>query len=207
MAGTEAPHNLLLVEGVDDEHVVKQLCERHNFTGQFEIHDSKGFPRLKDSISPQAKVSGRKALGILVDANENPVGRWQAVARQLQHAGFDPPPNAAREGTVIDGSHGRPRVGIWLMPDNVAAGQLEDFIRELIPEGDLVLPRASDYIEDIPEGERKFKPQKIQGAIVHAWLAAREEPRKMGTAIRARDLDANAVPAEEFVAWLRRLFG
>lgn len=93
------------------------------------------------------------------------------------------------------------------MPDNAATGQLEDFIRELIPEDDPVLPRASNYIKGIPRGERKFKPQKTQRAIIHAWLAAREEPRKMGAAIRARDLDANAVPAEALMAWLRRLFG
>ncbi len=92
------------------------------------------------------------------------------------------------------------------MPDNDKKGQLEDFIQELIPGGDPIWPLAEAYIDKIPPAERKFKSQEIQRAKIHAWLAAREEPRKMGLAIRVRDLDADAQSAMRFMAWLRRLF-
>lgn len=207
MAVSQTDTKLLLVEGIDDKYVVGQLCERHEYTGKFGILDKEGFPNLKAAIGPETKVSGRVALGILVDANDNPAGRWDEIVHQLRSAGFDPPLDMVSTGTIIiSSSGGGPRVGIWLMPDNGTAGQLEDFIQGLIPNGDRIWPLAANYIDTIPNGDRKFKPQKVQRARIHAWLAAREEPRKMGAAIRARDLDANAQPATEFMMWLRRLF-
>ncbi len=207
MSAKRTDSKLLLVEGVDEEYVVNRLCEHHNFTGKFGVVEKKGFPELKKAIRPEAKVSRRVALGILVDANDNPAGRWDSVTYQLRRLGLDTPPQMASTGTVIDGTGGMPRVGIWLMPNNRCKGELEDFIQGLIPEGDPIWPLASSYIEGIPAGERKFKSQKAQRARIHAWLAAREEPRRMGEAILAKDLDANAESAKHFVGWLRRLFG
>ncbi len=51
-----------------------------------------------------------------------------------------------------------------------------------------------------------FKPKKKKRAEVHAWLAAREEPRRMGLAIKARDLEIETDVCKRFVAWLRALF-
>jgi len=207
VAGKQPNRRLLLVEGIDDKYVVKGLCERHNFEAEFDILDSGGFPELKKAISLQAKVSGQIALGILVDANDNPCGRWDGVRHRLREAGYSPPRQMDSNGTIINGVGRRPRVGIWLMPDNGTKGELEDFIQELIPGGDPVWPLAEAYIDKIPAPARKFALRKIQRARIHAWLAAREEPRKMGLAIQAGDLDADAQPAIRFMDWLRRLFG
>lgn len=195
------------MEGIDDKYVVEGLCERHNFALDFDIVDSGGFPELKKEIGLQAKVEGRESLGLLVDANDNPAGCWQQVTHQLQGVGYDPPRKMASNGTIIEGVGRRPRVGVWLMPDYRTKGQLEDFIQELIPGGDAVWPLAAAYIDDIPATARKFKRRKTQRAKIHAWLAARAEPRKMGLAIQAGDLDADAQPAIRFMDWLRQLFG
>ena len=203
MAGQLPPSKVLLVEGVDDKHVVRHLCERHQSIPNFDILDKNGFPELKAAIVPELKVSGRIALGILVDANLRPTQRWQQISHQLQQAAISPPAQIALGGTIVGN---RPRVGIWLMPDNVSAGQLEDFIKQLMPASDPVWPRAQSYIDGIPEAERKFAPGKIERARIHAWLAARAEPRKMGTAIGAGDLDAKAPLAIQLIDWLQRLF-
>ena len=170
----------------------------------FCIDDKKGFPNLKDSIGPEIKVSGRTALGILADANQYPSRRWQELGHQLQEAGFDLSAQMALTGTIIETI---PRVGIWLMPNNKSPGELEDFIKQLIPASDPVWPRAQSYIDGIPTAQRKFVLHKVQRARIHAWLAARREPRKMGAAIGIGDLDATAPPAKQFIDWLRRLFG
>ena len=68
-------------------------------------------------------------------------------------------------------------------------------------------PMAKRYIEGIPPDVRKFTPGKILRAKIHAWLAARREPRKMGAAIYAHDLNAAAPVAMMFTGWLRKLFG
>ena len=92
------------------------------------------------------------------------------------------------------------------MPDNDSPRELENFVAGLIAADDPVWPLASAYIESIPNTAREFKPGKILKARLHAWLAARAEPRKMGVAIRAGDLDATAQAAEELCEWLRQLF-
>lgn len=76
-----------------------------------------------------------------------------------------------------------------------------------MPAGDPVWPRAQRYIDDIPVADRKFTTGKALRAMIHAWLATRAEPRKMGAAIGAGDLLATHPLAQQFVRWLRLLFG
>ena len=204
MPGALQSDRVLLVEGDDDKHVVLNLLRGlQPGVPKFDIVDRKGIGNLVPAIGPEIKAPGRVAVGILVDANDNPDRRWQAISDRVRNVGINPPPAMDPGGTVIEG---RPRVGIWLMPDNRSAGELEDFIARLIPTGDPVWPKAQAYIEDIPVADRKFAAGKIQRARIHAWLAAREEPRKMGAAIHARDLNAAAPLASTFSAWLRALF-
>ena len=197
---------VLLVEGDDDKHVVQHLVSQNQLgIPVFEIITAKGFPSLVREIGPQIKASGRLVVGILADANSDPDVRWEEIEGHLQRANVEPAPNMDRtNGTVIEG---KPRVGIWMMPDNRSVGELEDFVADLIPEGDPVWPMATRYIEDIPLDVRKFKSGKIMKAKIHAWLAARKQPRKMGSAINAGDLNATAPVAMRLTGWLRELFG
>ena len=203
---------VMLVEGADDEHVVRHLWRCHRDGPlPFEGRDKKGFPQLKKAIRPEIKGSGLTSLGILVDANQRPARRWQEVAHQVKQGVLEAvgqpvqlPKQMSPTGTIVGQ---RLRVGIWLMPDNNAAGELEDFIEQLIPSGEPVWPRAQQYIDDIPEVDRKFKPDKIVRARIHAWLATRGEPRKMGAAIGIGDLDATALLGIRFTDWLQELFG
>ena len=203
MAG-EAPR-VLLVEGSDDKHVAIQLSGSYPDVPDFHVIDKGGIDQLLPSIGPEINVEGRVAVGIMVDANDDLRSRWQAVTDRLRPAGIQLPAAPAPGGTIID-FDGKPRVGVWLMPDNRAPGELENFIAGMIPPGDPVWPLSQSYIDGIPQGHRKFAQGKILRAKVHAWLAARERPRPMGMAIEARDLDVNAANSLEFRAWLRALF-
>lgn len=92
------------------------------------------------------------------------------------------------------------------MPDNETPGELEEFVSRMIPEDDPVWPRSQAYINGIPVSDRRFSSGKTLRAQIHSWLAAREEPRKMGAAIGARDLNVDTPDAGRLVDWLRRLF-
>lgn len=92
------------------------------------------------------------------------------------------------------------------MPDNVSAGQVEEFFASMIPNADPVWPRSEAYIDGIPAADRKFGSGKTLRAKVHSWLATRADPRKMGAAIRAGDVNVGAPDAVRLVDWLRRLF-
>lgn len=198
-----APPRVLLVEGPDDKHVVIHLCRHIVAISESSILDKGSIGQLLDAVEAEVKAPSREVVGILVDANESLNGRWQAVANRLRKAGITTPGQPDPAGTIIDSS---PRVGIWLMPNNQASGELEDFVAEMIPQDDTVWPLSQAYVEGIAADARKFKFGKVLRAKVHSWLAVREEPRKMGSAIGAGDLDVNAADAVRFVTWLRRLF-
>ena len=217
---------VLLVEGQDDKHVVRQICLRHpsfSVEGQYDkeqmvldspsassftIRDTGNVDKVLESIGPEIKAPGRQAVGILVDGNDNVKGRWNAIMGRLRKAGIMQLPSSPKSsGTIISSKlPSKPRIGIWLMPDNSSRGELEDFIARMIPESDAVWPLSRHYIDEIPKRERKFKPKKTRRAQIHAWLAAREDPRHMGTAIGAKDLEVDGVLCQRFIAWLIELF-
>ena len=208
MVGTKSlglPEKVLLVEGQDDKHVVRHLCLRSQPPmPNFCTLDKGGIDKLLPAIAPEIKTSGRKVVGIVVDANDAMRARWNAVVDRLRKANITPPPDPNPTGTIIPGA---PRIGIWLMPDNQSSGELEDFIQKMIPLCDPVWPMSEAYINGIPNAHRRFVAGKKLRAELYAWLATRKTPGRMGSAIGAADLDVKVQLGATFADWLRRLFG
>ena len=92
------------------------------------------------------------------------------------------------------------------MPDNKSNGELENFVVQMIPDTDIVWPLAQNYINGIPKSSRKFRASKLQRAKLHAWLATREIPGRIGAAIRRGDLETDGKLAQLFVNWLKSLY-
>lgn len=203
MLNPDTSPRLLVVEGQDDEHVIRHLRQRNLPMPDFRIASRSSVSELLRAIEGDVQAPGRTALGILVDADGDVKGRWQAVADRLRRVKIEAPQAPDPSGTVIEG---RPRIGVWLMPNNESPGEIEDFVAGLIPESDPVWPRSQEYVDGIPVTDRKFSSGKILRAKVHSWLATRDEPRMMGAAIHARDLSPDAPDAVRLVGWLRRLF-
>ena len=197
---------VLLVEGQNDKHVVLQLCNRHPAIQDFLIRDRDNVEQLLESVGGELNSPGLLALGILVDADTNPAARWDAVKYRLLGEGIRDLDQPNTNGVVVT-TEGKPRVGIWLMPDNESSGELENFIEQMIPDEDPVWPLAQNYITQIPSEDRKFTESKELRAKIHAWLATREDPRQMGLAIRTRDLEVDGALCQNFLAWLTNLFG
>jgi len=205
---------LLLVEGSEDAHVLHHLRKRHQIPEEtFTIRPSKddgGIDALLGTLPTQLKANDLERLGIVVDADTDLDARWAAVRNiLLQAGGVDIPAAPDPGGTIV--TIERPdrtlRVGVWIMPDNVIRGMLEDFVTCLVPANDTLWPRAVNCVVQIPESERRFSPAHQAKAHIHTWLAWQEEPgRPMGQAITKRYLDAEAESAQRFIAWIRRLF-
>ena len=203
---------LLLVEGLDDKHVIRHLAERWNEDLEFAIKDYEGIENILPNIRDHIDEPGRPAIGIVVDADTNPSNTWRRIWDRIRDAGrtISPiPPTSDSNGTIIPENPitDSPRIGVWIMPDNSNPGELEDFVEMMIPVGDPVWPLSQQYIAGIPSTARKFADGKTTRAQIHAWLATREDPRQMGLAITARDLETNGPLCQRFVAWLNRLFG
>ena len=198
--------NVLIVEGVNDKHVAFQIWNRRNSVKVFRVIHRDGIDKLLKSIEFDVKTSGYEAVGFMVDADDDPSGRWDEVSDRLRRASIDAPVTPDPDGTVIAATDEMPRIGVWMMPDNESSGELEDFVAEMIPNGDPVWPLSQNYIDGIPVGDRKFTTGKTLRAKIYAWLAAREDPRQMGLAIKARDLKVGGELCTRFTAWLDRLF-
>ena len=119
------PRRVLLVEGQDDEHVAEHIWWRHRAEPTFCTLVKDGVDKLLDAIDTEIQAPGLQAMGILVDANDDVSARWDAVKGRLALAKVDLPHSPDPSGTIIDS---RPRVGVWLMPDNGTPGELEDFV-------------------------------------------------------------------------------
>ena len=200
----DQPPKVLLVEGQDDRHVVRHLLGQAPSTVSFDIQDKGNIGELLKAIEPEIRVPGRAAVGIVADANDDRDARWAAVSGRLREADIESPKALSPDGAIVGGA---PRVGVWLMPDNRSTGELEDFVQGMIPDDDPVWPLAQGYVRDIPEDARQFSPKKTSRAELHAWLATREEPGFMGSAIGRGDLKTDGPLCSAFLAWLERLFG
>lgn len=201
---------VLMVEGPDDEHVVKHICGQRQLGIIENIHPYGGKDPLIDGIGVRLKESDIGVLGIILDADSDLQARWQAVSSCLRHAGYrDVPAAPAQDGTIIKSPAESllPKVGIWLMPDNQVPGILEDFLRFLVPPGDGLLVHVERSIDNIQPEQRRFADLKRSKARIHTWLAWQEEPGKpLGQAISARYLDSSLPAANIFASWLQRTF-
>jgi hypothetical protein len=203
---------VLMVEGPDDEHVVKHICGQHQLGNIDEIKPYDGKQTLLDAIPVRLKGSDILALGILLDADTDLMATWQGILDRLRSAGYKTVPDKPiPEGTVINAPLESllPKIGVWLMPDNQMSGILENFLHFLIPvdeENTALRKYAENAIQNIP-GNRRFTDLKRPKALIHTWLAWQEEPGKpLGIAVKARYLDSQLPVGQQFANWLRRTF-
>ena len=202
---TAISNRVLLVEGVSDAGVVRALRDKFVDRESFKIRPKDGFSNLLKSIGPEVKAPDRQVVGILADANSKPEARWQDIRKSLSDLSLsvELPDEPDAGGTIIDAS---PRIGVWLMPGNADGTEHEDFVLAMIPNQDPILPQAWRYIEGIDMRDREFKADKQHHAVLHAWLATREDPGLMGAAIQAGYLKTDGDLCQAFVEWLRKLF-
>ncbi len=206
-----AGKRILLVEGPDDEHVMKHLCGNRRIAHLDEVKPHGGVDILLESIPVRLKASQEgDIVGVVIDADIDLGARWQSLQDRLIRAGYlDVPRQPTPDGTILSPPPGTllPRVGIWIMPDNQTRGILEDFLRFLVPEGSALFRHVESSVDAIPEGEVRFTQLAQPKAIIHTWLAWQAEPGKpLGTAITARFLDPGVAQVDVLVSWLNRLF-
>ena len=201
---------VMLVEGDDDEHVVKHICGNHDIRDLDEIKEHGGVEGLLESIPVRLKSASDEGdvVGIVVDADQDAAARWRQLSEMFANVGYSDVPNQpVPDGTILSPPDGTilPRVGVWIMPDNRTDGILEDFLRFLVPQSNALYEHAVSSVDSVPE--RRFSENDRIKAVIHTWLAWQEEPgRPYGTAITAGFLDPQSCHAIAFASWIRRLF-
>ena len=211
MVTKQSPYRLL-VEGADDKHTIIHLMTHHGIDWNSAtavlpyVEDCEGIDSLV-RLLPVAAKSGYKRLGVVADANSDLAVRWAQVRTALLATGLDLPENPGPDGMVVIESTRDIGVGVWLMPDNQAQGQLEDFLAKLVPANDRCWTHACEATRHAKEIGAPFAEKDQSKANIHAWLAWQENPGlPFGTAITAKYLGIDSPEALKFVQWFKRLF-
>ena len=207
---------LLLVEGKDDENVVKHIWKSYNLEKAFEIKNKEGIENLlEETDSTLVDGSADICFGIIIDADQDLNIQWQRVKGILQKADYDKkiiPANPISDGTIIKQKF-KPTFGVWIMPDNVTnRGMLEDFLEFLVPDKETnpiwakAVKSSQEILEEIEE-EKRFGEFHLSKAQIHAYLAWQKECGKpFGLSITAKYLQTENPHCEKFVGWLKLLF-
>ena len=212
----EIHQKVLLVEGKQDVRVIPQLIEANGINWGTRrnpvvyIRDYEGYQNLVDPdvISTELQASGLSVLGIIIDADDNPLGRWQSVRSASLKSIPDIPEALPEEGLIHIGTNGI-KFGIWIMPDNKMRGMLETFLTYMIPTGNEALWQfAKKVVQDAKSQGAEFTDPHLDKANIYTWLAWQNPPgRQIHQAIMERILDPTHPNAQRFVTWFKTLYG
>ena len=168
----------LVVEGIDDKFSIINLMMRHGWTWD-DAYDH--IPFVKDAGGAEPAIKSLKTaikscsrIGIVVDADLNFRSRWDQIQAQVNDYFPNFPVSPDPAGTVL--AHGEKHLGIWLMPNNVDGGKLEDFLSTLVPEADQCWSWADDATKQALIRGAQFSEGDYIKAHIHTWLAWGREP-------------------------------
>lgn len=198
----------LMVESTNDQHVVYNLLKKYSVPATFRITPKDGIDNVFKALKIQLKFQDDEQLerlGIIVDANADLEKRWLVLREIFEKAGYiNLPDLPSSSGTIIK-QDGLPVLGVWLMPNNIISGKLENFIAFLIPETDILWQVACNSVSGLPE--KRFASKDEIKAQIHTWLAWQQDPgTPMGWAITKGYLNSNATMAQQLIDWLKILF-
>ncbi len=227
--------NLIIVEGDDDIHVLIRCIEHFQYELNPERHPEERFASRsklercskrtlveyatgnQKSSSAQSmgkeaalkrlrnevKAQSRRGVAIIVDADQNLDGTWSSIRDAAGLAASVPLPN---EGYVGIASDAGMVLGCWVMPDNFAEGNIEDFLLQIVePDQTNGLSHAKNVVANLPAGVGRFKPEAKVKSELHTWLAWQEEPGpRPSVAITRELLSLRAPSASRFLGWLDR---
>lgn len=198
----------LLVESHNDAHFIENLFKKAQGKHlSFKVINCEGISKLLGRIPAELIASDTETLAIVVDADDDLAKRWQEVKEVFQKFDYIVPENPKLEGVIIEAQGLFPKVGIWLMPNNLTTGILEDFIAKIIKEDDKLKPIVYEILDDIERQKlHLYKPQSRPKAFIHTWLAWQKDPGKpFGWAITLGYFDLNATLTKTFITWLNDL--
>ena len=146
----------LLVEGKNDQHVIWALCKQHQLPETFSVEvpveeDGQGIEVLLNGLPLRLREENLSTLGVVVDADRDLLGRWEAVRYRLKFSRYEDIPKTPPMEGWICASPELPRVGVWLMPSNQLPGVLEDFVAQLMPPDDALRPKAEVILQKIEQ--------------------------------------------------------
>ncbi len=199
----------LLVEGVDEKLFISNFLDAHIEWGNDErdwlvnLKDFGGVTKmLKANVfNTELKTPGLKALGVIVDADDSPEGRWQRIQTLCQGFFPDLPSSIPTKGLIVTNGGGL-RLGVWIMPDNKSPGMLETLLYSMVADtSETFWTFARETVEKAGDMKDSFRECHREKAHLHTWLALKDPPGE-----RFHHAVAHSAEAAPFVEWFIKLY-
>ena len=212
----ESHANLLIVEGQDDKHSVIGLMQHHinwpdsrdKWPVYLEVGNSASEILKSAYLTTQMKGANVRAMGIMLDADDAPTGRYQSIRGTFVKMFPSLPLTMPSAGLVVNNDEEGKRLGVWLMPDNSSEGCLETFLRYLVPNNaDFVWRHAVDSVAEALALGSRCREAHLDKANLYTWLAWQDPPgQQPGIALTQKILDPASPYANSFVSWFKELY-
>lgn len=214
--------NILLVEGEADRGFFEAFCRLSQVSVDVRVATSKDtggshntkegvLSHLTSVLLPQLQDGQLTRIGVVVDADRVKHGSGFSVTLQrftdaLSKGAYQRSQSAAA-GLIFKHSDGLSDLGLWIMPNNLEDGMLEDWIKQCVSSSESGLfCHASYSIDGIP-GTPKFQPWNRTKAEVATWLAWQKKPEHgLYNAAQPALLNAEAPLFTQLQKWLRHVF-
>jgi len=143
----------------------------------------------------------------MVDADEDPAGRWQSIRNACKRSIPDIPEQIPETGLIHNTSFGL-KFGVWILPDNKMRGMLETFLANMIPsQGEFLWTYTQSIVQEAKRQGAPFKQEQTDKAHIHTWLAWQDPPgRQLHNAVIEHFLDPKHPNARTFVNWFKDLY-
>jgi uncharacterized protein DUF3226 len=204
----------MLVEGYEDLYSVHGLMRAHidwpDTPEKYPVWINIGRSDeeiLRGLIPAKFKERYTRFLGVVLDADTKPNGRYDSIRNQCLSI-FPTMPKTLPTGGLIVENEEHQRLGAWIMPDNLSDGCLEVFLRHLVPDDSVpVWTHAVTSTAVAKTVGAGYRDCDLPKANLYAWLAWQDEPaQRAGEALTKKLLDPHAESAAPFVRWFRELY-
>ena len=214
--------NILYVEGPNDKWVTISLRQQYQHKEDVNIKDLENCDRALQALSMKASSpSDTKRIGLIIDADTNIAIRYQSIIKELKStlgititsaelANVD---GFVRDITNLAGD--AVRIGIWIMPDNINTGRLEDFLFSKIEETNGIFQQVEPALSIIEHAavadaniaDKLYRSIHRDKAKLHTFMAWNNPPDlSMGMAVRKGFFPVESDTEKKFRAWIEKLF-
>ncbi len=202
--------NLLIAEGITDCNVLASLYGYYDLSfDDFNIIEGAGEDGVIRKLTLLLKGSiKRKNIALIFDADNSAKNRWNSIRYHLEEHGYSNIPiDLGRNGTIVKSEReDQPNIGVWIMPNNLEAGMLEDFCSQLINP---VHYNLAEEVVTLAENKEvtTFRSVHRSKAIIHTYLAWQDEPGdRLATAVKRGNLNPEHHTVKEFIDLLKNLY-
>lgn len=206
---------ILLVEGNDDKHSVIGLMKHHTSWPEdrnlwpvwVEVGNSVSELLAEGYLTSELKAKNVEIVGLMLDADINSEGRYQRIHQLCKGLFPEIPEQLPSDGLVIENEE-KKRFGVWIMPNNQIAGDLETFLRSLVPdEQERIWKLACESVLNARYAGAKCRDVHVPKANLYTWLAWQDSPGQApGVALTQKLLDPQSEAAKPFVSWFKMLY-